>query len=178
MKRRCRNCRKEARFLFGLTPACSVECAAIIGRKTADKSKAAKQKADRERVKTRRELMTEAQRAFNAYVRARDAGKPCISCGRPDDGLHQRHAGHFLSVGSHLELRFEESNCHAQCSQCNNHLSGNLLGYRPALIERIGADKVAWLEGEHQPAKFERGDLVAMKVHYRKLTRELQRANQ
>ncbi len=32
------------------------------------------------------------------------------------------------------------------CSACNNFLSGNIMVYRPALIEKIGQAKVDWLE--------------------------------
>src|SRR5690348_10422434 len=39
----------------------------------------------RERLKTRRDYEREAQRAFNAWIRARDEGQPCISCGRSTD---------------------------------------------------------------------------------------------
>ena len=34
---------------------------------------------------TRGQWITKAQASFNAYIRARDAGKPCICCGRMKD---------------------------------------------------------------------------------------------
>src|SRR5690349_11929785 len=42
-----------------------------------------KTRAQREAMKSLRELLAEAQIAFNAYTRARDAGLPCIDCGKP-----------------------------------------------------------------------------------------------
>ncbi len=64
----------------------------------------------------------EAQKAFNAYIRARDAALPCISCGEtnpPDLHGGQWDCGHFKTVGAYPELRFEERNAHKQCKSCN-----------------------------------------------------------
>lgn len=91
--------------------------------------------------------LKKTQTAFNKYIRERDKNLPCISCDKPITG--QRHAGHYRSVGAHPELRFEEDNCHAQCAQCNNWKSGNLVEYRANLIKKIGVERVEWLEGPH-----------------------------
>ncbi len=84
-------------------------------------------------------LTPKAQSAFNAYIRKRDEKEPCISCGRHHTG--QYHAGHYKTVGARKDLRFNEDNCHKQCSVCNNHLSGNLAEYTPRLIEKIGQER-------------------------------------
>jgi hypothetical protein len=97
-------------------------------------------------------LKRKAQESFNAYIRTRD-GKHCISCEfepyyDEKNKLHTRqfHAGHYKSQGGNSALRFDELNCHAQCSICNNHLSGNLANYRIKLIEKIGIEAVENLE--------------------------------
>ena len=132
-------------------------------------------KAAKEKIKTRAEHMKDAQTAFNAWVRARDAGLPCISCGTTAD--IQYAAGHFRSAGGHPELRFEPLNVHLQCNRnCNMAKSGNLGPYRVELIKRIGQEKVDWLEGPHKPKRYTIDDLKAIKAHYRALTRELKRA--
>lgn len=132
-------------------------------------------KAAKEKIKTRAEHMKDTQTAFNAWVRARDAGLPCISCGTTAD--IQYAAGHFRSAGGHPELRFEPLNVHLQCNRnCNMAKSGNLGPYRIELIKRIGQEKVDWLEGPHEPKRYTIDDLKAIKAHYRALTRELKRA--
>lgn len=129
----------------------------------------------KEKIKTRAEHMKDAQTAFNAWVRARDAGLPCISCGTTSD--IQYAAGHFRSAGGHPELRFEPLNVHLQCNRnCNMAKSGNLGPYRIELIKRIGQEKVDWLEGPHEPKRYTIDDLKAIKAHYRALARELKRA--
>lgn len=116
--------------------------------------------------------MKRAQAAFNAWVRARDAGQPCISCGRHHQG--QNHAGHYRPAGSNPELRFEPDNCHLQCAPCNSHLSGNLTAYRPALIAKIGLARVEWLEGPHEPKRYRREEYQAVEAEYKAKLKKLQ----
>jgi len=141
-------------------------------RKAAEKAFKAETKAMREKVKTKSEWAKEAQAAFNKFIRLRDAGQPCISCGRHHQG--QNHAGHYKSVGSSPELRFDESNCHLQCAPCNNHLSGNIANYRPNLISKIGQDGVDRIEGPHDPKKYSIDDLKAIKAKYKEKARQLE----
>ena len=69
---------------------CSGECAislAISERGKAEKvAKVREKRADKvklDAMRTKPQLTKLAQTAFNSFVRARDAGKPCISCGAP-----------------------------------------------------------------------------------------------
>lgn len=138
-------------------------------------------KERREKLKTRREHMAEAQAAFNAYIRERDAGLPCISCdSNPSDHDlitgSRWDAGHYRSVGACPELRFEPLNVHRQCVKCNRNLSGNAVEYRIRLVQRIGADQVEWLEGPHKPQRQTIEDLQAIKALYRQKLRDLKRA--
>lgn len=122
-------------------------------------------KARKEAIKSRADWAREAQTAFNAFIRARDDGLPCISCGRHHQG--QWHAGHYLSTGARPELRYTESNVHRQCAPCNTHLSGNAVLYRIGLIERIGLEAVEWLEGPHELPKWTPDDYKAIRDNYR-----------
>lgn len=183
--RKCGHCRKPASMGNAVQSWCSIECGLAMARKAQDKQAKRKAKESRtvqreakERVKTTPTLRKEAQQAFNSWIRARDAGLPCVSCGRPDDGKHQRHAGHYRSVGGHPALRFHPDNCHAQCATCNNHLSGNLVPYRAELIKRIGLAAVSALEGPQAPARHTREQLADMKKHFAAQARELLRGNQ
>lgn len=81
------------------------------------------------------------------------------------------NAGHFLSVGSAPELRFHPLNCNLQCEHCNSFKSGNIGEYRPRLIDKIGLDKVEWLEGPHKPRKYTCEQLREIRAYYARLTR-------
>lgn len=187
--RKCanRDCRQTFQPWNALQKVCSLHCAKVIGKKEVEK-KAERERKEvrkwvregRERLKGRGELLKEAQQAFNAFVRARDAGQPCISCGSyPDDsGLitgSRVDAGHYRSVGACPELRFDEMNCHAQCVKCNQHLSGNAVEYRINLIGRVGQAEVDRLEGPHEAKHYSIDDLKEIKAYYLTKTRELKR---
>ncbi|MGJ7216688.1 recombination protein NinG [Morganella morganii] len=116
----------------------------------------------------------QAQTAFNAYIRERDKDLPCISCGRHHAG--QYHAGHYRTTKAMPELRFDEDNVHKQCSACNNHLSGNIENYRPALIEKIGQERFDRLMGVHELPKWKREDYERIRDEYRRKLKELKNA--
>ena len=131
--------------------------------------------AKRERMKTKGQWVIEAQAAFNAYIRLRDQGKPCICCGRPTAGdPNSVDAGHYRSRGSAPHLRFDERNTHSQLKRCNRY-HFDIAGYRSGLIERIGLDKVQALEADQTPRKYTADELKAIRDEYRAKARELKR---
>jgi len=88
-------------------------------------------------------LLAKAQRLFNAYIRKRDEGQPCINCGKP----RTLQAGHFYPTSTHSWLRFDEDNCHGECKQCNYYNSqSHAFGYRPNLARKIGKERFEALE--------------------------------
>lgn len=178
--KRCRVCRRSFMPRSSFAVACSPTCALVYGKRRAEireKRKAQQERAERrvkrEAIKSRRELAREAQRHCNAWIRWRDRGLPCISCGRFHEG--QWHAGHYRTTAAAPELRFEPLNIHKQCAPCNNHKSGNIIEYRLNLIARIGLDKVEWLEGPHPPKKYTAEELRAIRDYYRQKLREEKR---
>ena len=176
----CRNPACAAKF----TPqrlgqaVCSPKCGLAIKDVNKDKARKAIAQIERhaiklakERIKSRADYLKEAQQAFNAYIRERDALLPCVSCGRHHEG--QYHAGHYRTVGANPELRFEPLNVWKQCAPCNNHKSGDIVNYRIELVRRIGPEKVEWLEGPHNAKKYTIEQLQEIKVHYRALVRQM-----
>jgi hypothetical protein len=91
-------------------------------------------------------LKKSAQAAVNRLCKLLDQGKSCISCGKPDQGGRLRNASHFKSRGANSALRFDLWNLHQSCQQCNQYLSGNLVGYREGLLERYGQWILDYLE--------------------------------
>lgn len=163
-KAKCKICRKEYVKRSISHKVCSPECAIEWNKQEKAKQERKETRVRREAIKTRADLIREAQSAFNKFIRIRDKDDPCISCGRCHNG--QYHAGHYLSTGARPELRFNENNCHKQCAPCNNHLSGNIALYRIALIKKIGLEEVERLEGPHQPKKYTREELIEIKRRY------------
>lgn len=184
-RKRCPECRamftktRESQMVCG-----EIECAIAHGKSEKGRAIAGKALAEvgrreikvrKEKLKSRADHLKDTQQAFNAWIRARDAGQPCISCGTTADV--QYCAGHYRTTAASPELRFEPLNANLQCNRnCNMGKSGNLLGYRPGLIKKIGIEAVEWLEGPHEPKKYTVDQLKAMTAEYRAKTRELKRA--
>lgn len=149
-------------------------------RVKAQKVRAAKDKREtREKldaIRTKPQLVALAQKAFNGYIRARDAGKPCVSCDSPLPDTAVGGAfdcGHYRSVGSAVHMRFVEDNAHGQCKHCNRHLAGNHVAYRAGLLNRIGLHRVEQIECDQTLRKYTKEGLQEIARHYREQERKL-----
>ena len=131
-------------------------------------------KVRKEKLKSRAEYAKEAQAVINRYVRLRDAHLGCISCDKPASWGGQWHCSHFRSVGAAAHLRFNLWNMNKSCSQCNAHLGGNIMVYRPRLAEKIGAEKVEWLECNQELVRHEIDYLKRIKAIFTKKCRRLE----
>jgi hypothetical protein len=124
------------------------------------------------------ELISAADKAFQAFIRERDrlAGHACISSGQPLDWSGNKvDAGHYRSKGAASHLRYNEDNCHAQTKQENRFNAGNAVDYRIHLIERIGLARVEALECDNESIKWERDTLRQIATIYRAKLRELKK---
>lgn len=174
-KRKCKVCKAWYEPYTSTQQVCSIPCSLELVKQQNLKKAEAKHKARKRELTPISEFHKKAQAAFNAFIRERDKGLSCVSCGRMHQG--QWHAGHYQPVGRKPALRYSEVNCHRQCSVCNNHHSGQLVDYRKNLITRVGLDIVEWLERDHEPRKWTRDELEVLAKHYREATRVLQRCD-
>jgi hypothetical protein len=78
----CKVCHREFTPFRSLAKACSVPCALEWARHCAAKKADKEVREARLKAKSRSEHLADLQDAFNAWIRLRDAGQPCISCGR------------------------------------------------------------------------------------------------
>lgn len=181
---------------------CSFECASAIGKEqTAKAREAAKQKAaqrqrteekagrqrrkaKRESFKTKAQWDKEAQSAFNRYIRIRDEGKECVSCGNPLIGKSNYLTGsaidasHYRSRGAASHLKFNVFNVHSACTRCNRQLSGNAVEYRIRLIDRIGLERVERLEADNAPRRFDVTYLKRVKAIFSRRANALMKRRQ
>lgn len=192
-QKKCKECGTKFQPRGSFDKVCeSIECKVAYGLKVAAKSKAKREKAERiqqqvdrkiirmkkDDLKTRREWLVDAQRAFNAFIRFRDQmkGYPCISSGRPLDWSGNAvDAGHYRSVGSAPHLRFNEDNCHAQSKKDNRYGNGCAVDYRLGLIARIGIERVEALEADQRPRKWSIEELKQITATYKQKLRDLKK---
>jgi hypothetical protein len=146
----------------------------LIEKKLAAKAKTerAQTRARKEAVKSRTKWLAECQAIANKYARLRDRADGCISCDKPASWDGQWHGSHYRSVGAASAVRLNLWNIHKACSVCNHHLSGNIASYKPRLIEKIGADRVEWLEGQNQIV---RQDVAYLEKYKRVMGKRLRR---
>ena len=180
--KKCTICKQNFVPISTLAKACSPKCAIeLTQRAKARKIEQGKReqrrmdKARKQALETVPELTKKAQAAFNRYIRLRDKGKPCVSCGKPHDGNpNSFDAGYYRSVGSAPNLRFDENNVHGQCKHCNCYLSGNIVMYRQGLIGRIGLQVVEAIECDNAPRHYSKDDLRELVRVYRQKARDLE----
>ena len=176
-KKRCRNCKsyKPTESMISINGAyfCNINGATTYAFKNKEKGKKIKHIAQKKnfQLSDRKIRLPAAQKAFNAFIRQRDSELACISCGG-STGC-KMNAGHYKSVGSTPELRFEELNCHLQCEHCNSFKSGNIELYRPNLIKKIGLKAVDYVEGYHEAKKYTCEQLLDIENYYKQKLKEM-----
>ena len=142
-----------------------------LSKSATDKKKQANKLKKEFNENDRKYLIEIAQKTCNTYIRMRD-GKHCISCGYSGEN-RQVHCGHYKSQGGNSALRYNEDNCNSQCSICNTHLSGNLAKYRIHLIEKIGIERVEYLETTKNTKKWTVEELKDIIKTYKQKIKEL-----
>jgi hypothetical protein len=114
--------------------------------------------------------------ACHEYIKLRDKGKPCVSCGQPWNKEHQ--AGHFYKAELYSNLKYDEFNIHNQCVGCNIHKNGNEQKYRERILLRISTDELDRLDrdaAEYKVMNFkwDRENLKQIRDYYKKKLKDL-----
>lgn len=161
-------------------------CGAICAQRKVRADKAAEKAEERAMTRKRREAIktiadriAEAQTAFNVYIRARDAGKPCICCGKPIEPQKpggSMDAGHFRSRGSAPQLRFTEDNCFGQRKNCNRPGGTTYAAFRAGVVARIGEERTAAVEAANFAHKWTHDELIEIAARYKAKRKALEAA--
>lgn len=198
----CKACGAKFQPILSTQVVCSPACSFEWSKQGKGKQSAEKvvKRLDREKTASRKaavvtygELQKKAQAAINRARRLEELqkGSGCISCGRSqaevqaEDGWKPGgawDAGHYISVGSHPNLRYEPTNIWLQCKSCNAG-SGKYAkkretvqqAYRANLIARIGIAAVEALEADQAERKYTRDELIQIAQTYRAKAREIER---
>ena len=71
-------------------------------------------------------------------------------------------------------MTFNEDNVHLQCEYCNTYKHGNPIDYRINLINKIGVDRVEYLENNrHKTKKYTREELYEIIDKYKKKVKSI-----
>ena len=164
---RCKSCREKfTPVKFNMKYCLKQECLKVFVEESKEKMWKQTKIVMKNNIKTNSDWLKEAQVVFNRYIRLRDEGLNCISCGKKP---LKKNCGHFYSQGGHANVRFDEDNCHLQCEHCNTYLSGNLLNYREGLLKRIGEAKLdALSQRANETRKYSNEELQELIKKYKK----------
>lgn len=116
------------------------------------------------------------------WFKSRGLEPECISCGKTNMDWCN---GHFKTVGSQSNLRYELINSYLQCNRyCNRGLSGNISGnkntrgYIKGLLERFGSIKgqeiIDCCETNTQVRIWTCDELIAMRKDFNRQIREIE----
>ena len=82
-------------------------------------------------------------RIFSIYIRRRDADMDgmvkCCTCNTKKH-WKKMDAGHWIRRAKSLATKYDERNCHAQCTTCNQHLGGNPERYDRFILNKYGIE--------------------------------------
>lgn len=165
-QRKCKLCKNKFDPVMIIQPTC-LDCAGEWIRLQNEKKWKKEKKEIKAKLKTHSDWLNELQVIFNKYIRFRDKNEPCISCRTTKNVRYS--AGHFFTVGSYPNLRFNEDNAHRQCwFNCNKSKRGNLNEYRPYLIKKIGQKRFDELEqAKNKTLKLSIPEIKELKIYYK-----------
>lgn len=101
-------------------------------------TKASKPKAPVKKAKKRSYYVKRLDDVFSIFIRKRDDGKGCVTCGvvKP---WKEMQACHYESRG-HIPTRWDERNVHSGCYSCNVMKKGNYTEYVLSMIRMYGGN--------------------------------------
>ncbi|MBQ0955963.1 recombination protein NinG [Serratia symbiotica] len=181
--KKCRLCKSSFTPHNTLQIVCNPTCAIQYAKQQSERRKKQSEASARREWQRRKadakplsHWIALTQRVFNDYIRARDEGCGCISCGSTT--ATEYHAGHYRTTAAAGHLRFNEDNCSLQCAACNVHHSGAITQYRINLISKIGLERVMALENDNNPHRYTRDELDAIRARYRAKLKALRKLSE
>tara|TARA_R100000951_G_scaffold95314_1_gene84324 strand:+ start:4159 stop:4695 length:537 start_codon:yes stop_codon:yes gene_type:complete len=169
--KKCKECKEVFTPYKTTQKYCTkTKCLSVFIQETKDKAWKKKKAKMKEDIKTLQDYVKTAQMVFNKYIRERDKGNNCISCGKAPKKIN---AGHFYNANNHWSVRFDERNVHLQCEHCNTYLSGNLINYQRNLIDKIGVKEYNDLSSKaNETRNFTKEELKEIIKYYKKILAE------
>lgn len=164
--KKCKKCKELFQPYTTIQKHCTKdECIRAFINELKAKEEKKRQKQRKDELMTLQDYLKLTQQIFNKWIRLRDMGEPCISCGKQPK---KANAGHYYSQGGHSNVRFDEFNCHLQCEHCNTFLSGNLIEYGINLEKKIGKEEFTILrERAYEVKKWSKQELLNLIEEYK-----------
>ncbi|MDB5822204.1 MAG: protein ninG [Herminiimonas sp.] len=153
-------------------PMCAIRHAALAKAK-AQKAEAALTRAQLQDLQKPHYWAKRAEKHCNAFIRLRDQGDPCISCGTYD--APEWHAGHCYTVAARPDIRYHEDNIHLQCPSCNTYKGGMVGDYKVRVASKIGQERLDALAYVNPAYKKTREYYQSVEAFYKARIKEFKR---
>jgi hypothetical protein len=183
--RKCCACRIPFHQQRPLQKACSPRCAELDAVRRRERRDAVQRRQQRvsdrahaETLKSLRELIEEAQKSFNAFIRFRDRHQRCICCDQPFEPERPGgavDAGHYLARSIAPQHRFNEDNVFAQRKNCNRPGGTTRAAFRAGVESRIGLQRLEALESDTTVHKWAKDEVRAIRDDYRAKLKQLKK---
>lgn len=181
-RKRCDSCGNLFLPFKTTQKVCSYVCAIEFNQRKKKEEKALIDglvKEKKERVKLGFSLAV-TKKVVHEYVRKRDKGKPCVSCGNLWSSNFQ--ACHYHKAELFTAIKFDLDNISAGCKSCNIHKDGNLDEYKLRLPDRIGQERFDALNKRAELSKrftkkWSREELAEIRKEVKILMKELNEKN-
>ena len=150
-KKKCIICKESFVPIYtSLQKTCSVKCAIEASKIKESKKISSLNEMRNEKfsIEKLNAVLDQTKLIVHDYIRERDKGKPCISCG--SQWKNDFQACHRFNVKQFNGIRFDLMNIHGGCVGCNIYLDGNYDAYDLRLPNRIGEEEYQKL---HKRAK-------------------------
>lgn len=173
--KKCKNCQEKFTPYNSLQKYCSKpECISVWVNTEKQKQWNKRKSEMKKDLMSLQDYIKIAQTHFNHFIRLRDSGNDCISCGKKISNTETVHASHYKPAGTCYNVRFNEDNVWVSCVKCNTHLSGNISEYRTRLVNKIGSERVEEVERLSSiTRKFTKEELIEIADVYKKKVKEL-----
>lgn len=171
-QRKCKVCSTPFTPFSSTAKVCGVACAVAYNDQIKAKKERKELAAQKLELKPLHYWAKRAEKACNAYIRERDKGEPCISCGTYDAPVW--HAGHCYTVAARPDIRYHEDNIHLQCPKCNTYQGGMVGEYKKRVVSKIGQARFDALAYVNPAAKKTREYYQAVEVEYKQKLKQLQ----
>lgn len=117
------------------------------------------------KVMSRKRLIKKLDSVFSIYIRQRD--KKCVQCGSRENLT----CGHLFSRVAH-STRWDEKNCHCQCTGCNMSHEFNPHNFTLWFVRRFGLLEYELLNKKYNTtAKYTNAELQLMILDYTERTK-------
>jgi len=174
-KKECQEVRKE-QIIEKQTKKALANLEKIKAQDEVWRNELEQEKSKKKKSESLSHLKINVRTVCHEYIRLRDKGKPCVSCGKEWDSSFQ--AGHLYKAELYSLLKYDERAIFGQCQGCNIYRDGNESSYHLNILSRISEQdyqEIKKIASEEKKTNFkwDRQELNRIREYYKDKIKQL-----